>query len=95
MDNKAVEAEQSYHQAITIAQEQSAKWHELLATKNLARLWQKQACQLEPRQKLGKTTEAYDLLHGVYSWFAEGFDTVHMVEAKELLGELTIAKEMD
>ena len=87
MNNQPIEAEQSYHQAIAIAQEQSAKRWELLAAKSLARLWQKQACQLEPRRKLGKTTEAYDLLHGLYSWFTEGFDTVHMVEAKDLLEE--------
>ena len=56
----------------------SAKWFELLAAKSLTRLCQSQ----------GKITEAYNLLHGVYSWFTEGFDTTDMVEAKELLGEL-------
>jgi len=76
--NQPTEAEQSYHQAITIAQEQSAKWFELLAAKSLARLWQSQ----------GKAAEAYEVLHGVYSWFTEGFDTKDMVEAKALLKEL-------
>lgn len=76
--NQPTKAEQSYHQAITIAQEQSAKWFELLAAKSLARLWQSQ----------GKTAEAYEVLHGVYSWFTEGFDTKDMVEAKALLVEL-------
>ena len=72
------EAEKAYLKAITIAQQQSAKWFELLAAKRLARLWQSQ----------GKTVEAYELLHGVYSWFTEGFDTVDMKEAKRLLEEL-------
>ena len=76
--NQPAKAEKSYHQAITIAQEQSAKWFELLAAKSLALLWQSQ----------GKTAEAYEVLHGVYSWFTEGFDTVDMVEAKGLIAEL-------
>lgn len=83
MNHQPIEAEQSYHQAITIAQQQSAKWFELLAAKSLARLWQSQ----------GKTAEAYELLHGVYSWFTEGFDTKDMVEAKGLLAELRTQKQ--
>jgi tetratricopeptide (TPR) repeat protein len=71
-------AEASYGEAIDIARQQSTKWHELLATKSLARLWQSQ----------GKTAEAYDLLNGVFSWFTEGFDTIDMQEADELLSEL-------
>lgn len=78
MSQQPTEAEQSYHQGIAIAQQQSAKWFELLAAKSLARLWHSQ----------GKTTEAYDVLDGVYSWFTEGFDTRDMVEAKALLEEL-------
>ena len=44
----------------------------------LAKLWQKQ----------GKTNEAYDLLKGVYDWFTEGFDSVDLKEAREILNEL-------
>ncbi len=32
--------------------------------------------------------EARDLLAPVYGWFAEGFDTAELNEAKALLGEL-------
>lgn len=77
LDKKPEAAEQAYHQAIAITQAQSAKWFELLAAKGLARLWHSQ----------GKTAEAYALLHGVYSWFTEGFEMVEMVEAKALLEE--------
>jgi predicted ATPase len=45
---------------------------------SLARLWQQQ----------GKTTEARELLAPVYNWFAEGFDTKDLKEAKALLEEL-------
>ena len=55
-----------------------SKWFELKAANSLARLWQSQ----------GKIPEAYHLLHGVYSWFTEGFDTIDMRESKELLEEL-------
>lgn len=78
LNNQPTEAEQAYQQAIFIAQQQSAKWFELLAAKELAGLWQSQ----------GKTAEAYEVLYGVYSWFTEGFDTKDIVEAKELLEEL-------
>jgi len=45
---------------------------------SLSRLWQQQ----------GKRQEAHDLLAPVYHWFAEGFDTVDLQEAKALLDEL-------
>ena len=45
---------------------------------SLARLWRDQ----------GKLQQARELLAPVYSWFTEGFDTLDLKEAKELLGEL-------
>jgi predicted ATPase len=45
---------------------------------SLTRLWQSQ----------GKRQEAYELLAPVYSWFAEGFDTADLKDAKVLLDEL-------
>ena len=45
---------------------------------SIARLWRDQ----------GKRDEARDLLTPVYGWFTEGFDTLHLKEAKALLGEL-------
>ena len=71
-------AERSYQQAIAVAKRQSAKMFELRASANLARLWRDQ----------GKRDEARELLAPVYGWFAEGFDTRDLKEAKALLDEL-------
>jgi predicted ATPase len=71
-------AERSFSQAIDIAQQQSAKFWELRAAISLARLWREQ----------GKRDAARDLLAPTYSWFAEGFDTPVLKEAKALLDEL-------
>ena len=77
--NNATEAESCFHQAISIAQNQSAKSWELRAATSLARLWQSQ----------GKRQAAYELLKPVYGWFTEGFDTADLQDAKELLVELS------
>ena len=69
----------SFHEAIAIARQQSAKLWELRAATSLARLWRDR----------GKRTAACDLLAPVYGWFTEGFDTPVLQEAKALLDELT------
>jgi predicted ATPase len=61
-----------------MAQRQSAKFWELRAARDLARLWRDQ----------GKHTEARDLLSPIYGWFTEGFDTRDCKEAKALLVDL-------
>ncbi len=71
-------AEEAYRPALQIAGEQQAKSFELRAATSLARLWQSR----------GRTAEARDLLAPVYAWFAEGFDTQDLVDAKSLLQEL-------
>jgi predicted ATPase len=71
-------AEQSYHQALVVAQRQSAKLFELRAATSLARLWGDQ----------GKRAEARDLLAPIYGWFTEGFDTPVLQDAKALLEQL-------
>jgi predicted ATPase len=71
-------AEQSYHQALAVAQRQSAKLFELRAATSLARLWRDQ----------GRRTQAHDLLAPVYGWFTEGFGTPVLKEAKALLEQL-------
>jgi tetratricopeptide (TPR) repeat protein len=73
-----IEGERSYQQAISVALGQNAKVPELRAATRLARLWRDQ----------GKRDEARDLLAPVYGWFTEGFDTLDLKEAKELLNEL-------
>ncbi|HEV8713217.1 MAG TPA: hypothetical protein VGX03_10350 [Candidatus Binatia bacterium] len=72
------EAEECFHQAITIARRQSAKSLELRAVMSLSRLWQQQ----------GKKQEAHALLAEIYDWFTEGFDTKDLQEAKALLAKL-------
>ncbi len=71
-------AEVALSKALAVARAQQAKSLEFRAATSLARLWQAQ----------GKSTEANDLLTPVYNWFAEGFDTADLKEAKVLLDEL-------
>lgn len=71
-------AENSYGRALEVAQRQGARFWELRAALDLARLWRDQ----------GKRTEARDLLSPVYGWFTEGFDTHDLKDAKVLLLEL-------
>ena len=71
-------AEESFREAIAVAQRQCAKLFELRAAMSMARLWRDQ----------GKRDAARDLLAPVYGWFTEGFDTLDLKEAKALLDEL-------
>jgi tetratricopeptide (TPR) repeat protein len=64
-----------FNQALELSRKQLAKPYELRASRDLARLWQKQ----------GKMTEAFNLLNGIYNWFNEGFESVDLKEARELL----------
>ena len=64
--------------ALTDARQKQAKSLELRATMSMARLWRDQ----------GKRDDARDLLAPVYDWFTEGFDTVDLKEARNLLDEL-------
>jgi adenylate cyclase len=70
-------AEELYHKALSIAQEQEAKLWELRAAVSLARL----------RCEQGRRAEAHDLAP-VYGWFTEGSDTADLREARALLDEL-------
>jgi predicted ATPase len=72
------EAEESLHQALTVARHQQAKSLELRAAMSLVRLWQSQ----------GKRAEARALLAPIYGWFTEGFDTADLQDAKALLESL-------
>jgi hypothetical protein len=46
---------------------------------SMARLWRDQ----------GKRDEARDLLAPVYGWFTDGFDTLDLKKAKNLLDEVS------
>jgi hypothetical protein len=39
-------------------------------------------------KKQGKRDEARTMLAVIYNWFAEGFDTADLIDAKSLLDEL-------
>jgi predicted ATPase len=73
-------AEACFRQALAVARRQSAKTWELRAAISLARLWRDH----------GKWIDASNLLEPVYGWFAEGFDTPNLQEAKALLDELNL-----
>ena len=72
-------AELSLHKAIHIAKNQSAKSWELRASIDLARLLQEQ----------GRIDEARNLLSEIYNWFTEGFNTHDLLQAQELLDQLS------
>ena len=65
--------------AIEVAHRQEARWWELRATIDLARMLHEQ----------GSPAEAYQRLFSIYNWFTEGFDTSDLLEAKALLDELS------
>ena len=79
MQGDKTEAEASFHKAIEVARRQQAKSWELRATVSLCRLWQQQ----------GRMDEARQMLAEIYGWFAEGFDTPDLQEAKALIEELS------
>ena len=72
-------ARDDYLRALAVARDQNAKLWELRAATGLAHLLRDQ----------GKTGEARDLLAPAYGWFTEGFETLDLIEAKALLGELS------
>ena len=72
-------AEASYGEALDVARYQRAKSWELRAATALARLWRAQ----------DKRKEARNLMHPIYNWFTEGFDTKDLIEARALLEELS------
>jgi DNA-binding SARP family transcriptional activator/predicted ATPase len=74
----AYKAEECFQRALQVARRQGARSWELRAAMSMSRLWRKQ----------GKTADARKLLHDVYTWFAEGFDTADLRDARALLYEL-------
>jgi predicted ATPase len=73
-------AQKYFERALAIARQQQAKSWELRASMSLARLWRDQ----------GKPRQARELLAPVYGWFAEGFDTRDLKQAKAVLEKLAI-----
>jgi predicted ATPase len=75
---RSKDAETELWRALTVAQRQGARWWELRTATTLAKHWQQQK----------RASEAYFLLDPVYRWFAEGFDTQDLQDAKALLDAL-------
>jgi predicted ATPase len=71
----APHAESCLQRSLVTARRQHAKLWELRAACSLGRLWRDQ----------GKRNKARNLLVPIYGWFAEGFDTPDLKEAKALL----------
>jgi tetratricopeptide (TPR) repeat protein len=71
-------AEAYFERALTIARAQKTRSWELRGAMSMARLWRDQ----------GKRQQARGLLVPIYDWFTEGFDTLDLKEAKDLLDEL-------
>jgi class 3 adenylate cyclase/predicted ATPase len=72
-------AESCLQRSLVTARRQCARLWELRAACSLGRLWRDQ----------GKHNRASDLLGPIYAWFAEGFDTPDLKEAKALLDALS------
>jgi predicted ATPase len=77
--NLVSQAEDTFEEAIKIAQRQKAKSWELRAVISLAKLLREQGRRDEARERLQRT----------YSWFKEGFDTGDLIQAKQLLIDLS------
>jgi class 3 adenylate cyclase/predicted ATPase len=70
-------AEELFREAMTLAQAQASKLHELRAATSLARLWLSR----------GRDAEARDLLQPVYEWFTEGLDAPDLLRAAAVLAD--------
>ena len=71
-------AEEAFQKCLEVARRQGARSWELRGAMSLARLW----------HHVGRTSEARDLLAGVFGQFTEGFATPDLRDARELLEEL-------
>jgi predicted ATPase len=75
----APQAESCLQRSLATARRQGTRLWELRAACSLARLWRDQ----------GKHDDARDLLGPIHGWFAEGFETPDLKEARALLDELS------
>lgn len=78
------EAENCFQKAMTIAHHQEAKSWELRTAVSLSKLMITQ----------NRHGAAYALLKPIYEWFTEGFETVDLVEARDMLEILSEGKKL-
>lgn len=74
-------AEDCFQQSIAIARRQNARSWELRSAVDLAALWDSQ----------GKSREAHSLLAPIVDWFTEGPETTDLINARRLLGHVTVS----
>jgi class 3 adenylate cyclase/predicted ATPase len=79
-DRELRKPELYFDRALRLAREQKAKSWELRTAMSLARLWRDQ----------GKPHQAHGVLATVYCWFTEGFSTLDLKQARQLLDELPL-----
>jgi DNA-binding winged helix-turn-helix (wHTH) protein/predicted ATPase len=77
-------SEACFRRALDAASRQSAQSLELRAATSLARFWRDR----------GKAREAFELLAPVYDSFAEGFDTLDLLEARDQVDRLKKLTEL-
>jgi class 3 adenylate cyclase/predicted ATPase len=78
---KKREGEIELERALEVSRRQQARFWELRAAIDVARIWRDQ----------GRYCEARHVLAPVYEWFAEGFNLPELMNARTLLKELTLA----
>ncbi len=72
-------AEEWFRKSLVAAHADGSKSTELRAATNLARLYVVR----------GRNQDGRSVLSPVYGWFTEGFETLDLIEAKQLLDQLT------
>lgn len=77
-EGKLDQAETAYREAVEVARKQSARPYELRSTMRLCRIWKHR----------DRTDDARQALSDVYGEFTEGFDTLDLIEAREMLEDL-------
>jgi predicted ATPase len=79
---RALEAEDSFRQALSVARRQNGRLWELRVAVSLARLWHSE----------GRGEEARTLLQPIYGWFTTAVRTSDLEDAQELIGRLQVAR---
>jgi predicted ATPase len=74
-----IQAETFFQRALDLSRKLDCMMYELKASMSLSKLWQRQ----------GKTNEGQQLMRNVYNKFTEGFATVDLIEAKNLLSDIS------
>ena len=79
----ASQAAACFQRAIALARQHEARWWELRATVSLCRM-----LKVHGAAERERCMAAREMLAEIYGWFSEGFDTLDLKEARELLEEL-------